>query len=561
MSESISLSSTGDMPSTGPSSTNPVVQNLDPGVNQCAAMLGLSAGLEGAELELHKMLIVEKMTNETHKSNYQTLKMEHLSLQNEFTHVQSELRRLQSDQQSEQEKVQLLFAELQGELLDKSRELEDLRLQVMTPQRLELLRVQVQQEMEAPVRERFTMLEQETEKYRAEYNRVRYDYTILKAQFDHQTNEHARVLEDRRMRYEAEIVRLEKDREDLVAQYQESDSVCDSKRVETLLGEIVQLHLRMKGFEAELAELYAQKENARQQAESMERIQNRQLSESQGALKILEAERLSLRQHLERMENELGLSDEQSSLVSGKLHKAEREIGSLCSQLESLKYSHKMEMGTVELDCARAKGEMEREKDALQRQIDDLQTDVEVVTEALERLKEVLLETQRETVRMVRCAREEELRKFTALLEEKMQLEHRLESIEHQKALQVASDHNLKKDWEERLHKVQQSEECAHRELHNLRCKLQQQSSQVEELERQKAEFFDLQQQNQELGVQIERLSHSENELKETKQDLQQVLGTMKEELRAAQAQAEKSQEEAKQYVCTTCCRHHIIEY
>lgn len=32
--------------------------------------------------------------------------------------------------------------------------------QVMTPQRLELLRAQVQQEMEAPVRERFNKLEE-----------------------------------------------------------------------------------------------------------------------------------------------------------------------------------------------------------------------------------------------------------------------------------------------------------------------------------------------------------------------------------------------------------------
>lgn len=35
--------------------------------------------------------------------------------------------------------------------------------QVMTPQRLELLRAQVQQEMEAPVRERFNKLEEVSE--------------------------------------------------------------------------------------------------------------------------------------------------------------------------------------------------------------------------------------------------------------------------------------------------------------------------------------------------------------------------------------------------------------
>lgn len=52
------------------------------------------------------------------------------SLQDEYSRVQGEVKRLRSDRQSQQDKVQLLLAELRGELLDKSRELEELRLQV-----------------------------------------------------------------------------------------------------------------------------------------------------------------------------------------------------------------------------------------------------------------------------------------------------------------------------------------------------------------------------------------------------------------------------------------------
>lgn len=40
------------------------------------SMLGLSAGLEGAEVELQKMLIDERIKCESHRSNYQTLKTE-----------------------------------------------------------------------------------------------------------------------------------------------------------------------------------------------------------------------------------------------------------------------------------------------------------------------------------------------------------------------------------------------------------------------------------------------------------------------------------------------------
>ncbi|XP_060885195.1 centrosomal protein of 83 kDa [Labrus mixtus] len=527
----------------------PLVSTLESGIGRSAAMLGMSAGLGGAEMELQKLLIDERMKCENHRTNYQTLKAEHSSLQEEFTRAQGELKRLLSDKQAQQEKLQLLLAELRGELLDKTRELEELRMQVMTPQRLELLRAQVQQEMEAPVRERFSKLEEEAEKYRSEYNKLRYEFTFLKSQFEHQREEHARVLDERKMRYDTEISRLEKDREDMVAQYQSSDPMRDGKRVEALLREKAQLHLRLKSLEAEVAELHAQRENSGQQAESVQRIQIRQLKETQAEVKSLEAERQSLRLQLERMESEYNLSNEQNSKLTSRLHKAEREVNSLNCQVESLKHSHKLEVANIKLECTRSKGELERERDTLHGQVDGLQMDVEVLNSAVERHKEALVEKEREIVRKVQAAREEEFSKIANLHEEKLELENRLATLDQQRALQDATGNAQKEEWDERLRRTQQGEELARRELQNLRNKLQQQSSQLEELERQKAHVSDLHHQNQELGVQLGTLSHSESDLKEANQRLKETLDRVREELRTTRGQAERSQHEAERMV------------
>ncbi|XP_075907931.1 centrosomal protein of 83 kDa [Nelusetta ayraudi] len=523
-----------------------IFPNLEPGMGKSAAsMLGLSTGLEGAEMELQKMLIDERMKCESHRTNYQTLKAEHASLQDEHSRVQGEVKRLRSDRQSQQDKVQLLLAELRGELLDKSREVEELRLQVMTPQRLELLRAQVQQEMEAPVRDRFNKLEEEAEKYRSEYNKLRYDCTFLRSQLEHQREENARVLEEWRIRHEAEMARLEKDKEELVAYYQSSDPLRDGKRAEALLREKTQLLLRLKGLEAEVAELRAQKEDSGQQAENVQRIQIRQLSETQAELKALESERQSLRLQLERTEKELQLSHEQNSQLTGRLHKAEREVASLSSQIDSLKHSHKLEVTTIKLECTRSKGELERDRDTLQDQMEVLQTDVELLKAAVQRHKEALVEKERETVRKVQSAREEEFRKTAALHEEKLELENRLAAAEQQRALQDSTDLAQREEWEERLGRVQQEEESARRELQGLRTKLQQQSSQQEELERQRVEIADLQQQNKEQAVQLGKLSHSEGDLMETNKRLRETVDRVREELRSSQAQAEKGRQEA----------------
>lgn len=65
----------GEMASRGQPAS--LVANLVPGMGKSAAALGLSAGLGGAELELQKMLIDERIKSENHRTNYQTLKAEH----------------------------------------------------------------------------------------------------------------------------------------------------------------------------------------------------------------------------------------------------------------------------------------------------------------------------------------------------------------------------------------------------------------------------------------------------------------------------------------------------
>ncbi|XP_071465742.1 centrosomal protein of 83 kDa isoform X2 [Marmota flaviventris] len=157
-----------------------------------------------SESEFQKMLIDERLRCDHHKTNYQTLKVEHTRLQGEYIKSQNELKRLLNEKETNQEKFQLLLEELKGELVEKTKDLEEIKLQVLTPQKLELLRAQIQQELETPMRERLRNLDEEVEKYRAEYNKLRYEHTFLKSEFEHQKEEFARISEEEKIKYESE---------------------------------------------------------------------------------------------------------------------------------------------------------------------------------------------------------------------------------------------------------------------------------------------------------------------------------------------------------------------
>uniref|UniRef100_A0A3B3T3Z2 Centrosomal protein 83 n=1 Tax=Paramormyrops kingsleyae TaxID=1676925 RepID=A0A3B3T3Z2_9TELE len=519
-------------------------RSLELGTGKPGSLPGVTS-LAGVETELQKMLIDERMRCEHHKTNYQTLKVEHTRLQDEFTRGQSEVKRLLSEKQNSQEQMQILLAELRGELLDKTRELEELKLQVLSPQKLELLRSQIQQELEAPVRDRFTQLEEEAERYRSEFNRVRYDYTFLKSEFDHLKEEHARELDDMRLRLDAEVSRLERDKEDLSARLLSSDPERDGKRVEALLREKAQLHLRLKGLEAEVAQLRAERDNSGMQAKNVQRVQLRQLAESQAAIKVLEAEKQSLRIQQDRLDGELQLSQEQSGLLTARLHKAEREVSALTSQLEEMRHSHKLEVANVRLECVRARGELEAERDALQSKVEGLQSDMDDLKVALERNKEHLAEKEREMIRKVQAAREQELHKMAAVQEEKLELENRVTDLEQQRTLQEAAEISQKEQCEERFRAAQLGEETARKEASSLKIRIQQQARQLEELEKEKTENGDLRKQNQELTVQLSSLSHSESELLDANRRLREALERLREDQRSARCQAERAQLEA----------------
>ncbi|XP_048691537.1 centrosomal protein of 83 kDa isoform X3 [Caretta caretta] len=425
--------------------------------------------LAGSQAEIQKLLIDERMRCENHKTNYQTLKAEHTRLQDEYTKSQNELKRLLVEKQTMHDKFQFLLAELRGELLDKTRELEELKMQVLTPQKLELLKAQIQHELETPMRERFRKLDEEVEKYRTEYNKLRYEHTFLKSEFEHQKEEHARILEEKKIKYDTE------------------------------------------------------------------------------------AEKQSAKLQIDRIEKELQMSNEQNTLLTSKLHKAEREISALATKVDELKHSHKLEVTNVRLEAARAKSEVERERNKIQSEMDGLHSDNEILKAAVERHKVLLVEKDRELIRKVQAAREEGFQKLAALQEEKLELENRLGELEKMKVEQDAWRQSEKDEYEEKLRVMHLAEESNRRELQNVRLKLQQQIIQSEELEKEKSENADLKQQIHDLELQVASLSQCENDLLDYNQKLKEMVERLKQECRNARSQAEKAQLEAEKMLEDRC--------
>uniref|UniRef100_A0A8C6J2E1 Uncharacterized protein n=1 Tax=Melopsittacus undulatus TaxID=13146 RepID=A0A8C6J2E1_MELUD len=309
---------------------------------------------------LLKLLIDERMRCEYLKVNYQNVKAENLRLKKEYTKSQDELKRLLAEKQTVHKKIQQLLSECQEELLGKTRELKNLKIQVITSQKLELLNAQIQEAFESSMAELHQKLENEVEKCRTEYNKLRYEHAFLKSEFERQQEENSPFLF---LINNYQVARLLKDKE---LHNQLLDLTRDSKCMEALSREKAQLIQKMKGLEAEVEELRSEKDNCSVQADSVQRAQVQQLAEMQAMARFLETEKKSAELQIDQIEKELRMSHEQNFLLTTKLHKLEQEVNSLVTQVKEFKHSHKLEVTNVKLEAARTKSEIEKEINKIQ---------------------------------------------------------------------------------------------------------------------------------------------------------------------------------------------------
>jgi len=70
---------------------------------------------------------------------------------------------------------------------------------------MDALRQQVQADLEKPFHEKVAQVDAELDKSQSDYKKLKYDFTFLKSEYEHQRAEHKRVVDELTLRYEAEV--------------------------------------------------------------------------------------------------------------------------------------------------------------------------------------------------------------------------------------------------------------------------------------------------------------------------------------------------------------------
>ena len=64
------------------------------------------------------------------------------------------------------------------------------------------------EDVEGPYRQKMVQISEENDRVRTEYNKIKYEYSFLKAEYEHEKNEHMQIVEELKLRHEAEVCEL-----------------------------------------------------------------------------------------------------------------------------------------------------------------------------------------------------------------------------------------------------------------------------------------------------------------------------------------------------------------
>ncbi|XP_047128729.1 centrosomal protein of 83 kDa-like isoform X1 [Hydra vulgaris] len=492
--------------------------------------------------QLETITAEQRIRIEKYRTMYETVKADHDYLEEEKKRQAYEINSLKDEMKMLESRCQELVALARNELNAKIEECEELKIKIFTPQKIEILKIKLQEEVEAPYRQKLESMEVEVSRYRNEFNRLRYDYSFLKSEYEHELSQKKNLSDELHAKFNFEKDSLQKQVLSLTEQLNNQDPG-DRHKLRTLQKENTQLSLRLKSVLSEIEELRDKRETSNLQLDQASRLQARQISELAMKCKSLEGELETSKQQQERLQKELSKHLYEQDTLNAELHQSEKEIMQLKNQIEELTHAHKMEINNAKLNFMNAQSNLEREKDSLQMDYNSSKSKLKILELNLEELKKALEEKEAEVIKRVQKVKEEEWDKINKLENSKAQLESQITLLEQQKLDASAMFKTQIEQLEQHLKAEKECSERAERESVNQKNLLTQEKHHFRNVEQENEKLLDIKQKYQKLKISYDELLRIEQEEKTEIEKHLQTISLVRKELDFSQKDLQKQQE------------------
>jgi len=421
-------------------------------------------GGDGGLALIQKALGDERARSDQHKQNYEHLKSQLSQLQERYAILEKQYQQALEDGQAMQTKAKQGLQQLQKDLRDRNADIEGLKMQVLTPEKEELLRQKIVLEQEQPFAEKLYAVELESEKFRNDYNGLRYQLAVVQSEFESEQKKAERTIEELRLKFEAERCRLQRERDDALAQcLKATENEGENKR--HLSRENFKLQNRVKSFMEEVAEEKAKREEIVSKLEASNKRLVQQIADLKIKVRGVESEKSSLAQQLKISSDKTESLTASNASLHAQILEAEKLKESIAGTKEKQERDFKRELNALQIDAVKLKSDHAKEKDELKNRVVVLECEIEMQKEKVAKKVEEVLEKEREGEKRVADMREEEWKEKQKREEEKTALERRVGDAEKRVKEEKEKADTEKEKFEEEKLKLWEEKRDLEREI------------------------------------------------------------------------------------------------
>ena len=285
--------------------------------------------------------------------------------------------------------------------------------------KLERIKEDLSEQIEAPYKEIVRQLENELQKLQHEVTKLRYEANFHKSAVEHEQSEHHTFIDQLKLKHDIELNAIRKERDMLRLKLQENNQ-SEISKIKDVIRENSQLKIKVKSLMEENDELREKIEHLEMHNNSLVRNHSKLVSEFTSKVSVLEADKESLKQQADSSYKEMININESLATNIRKVHDLERENTKLMLQMDETQHNCKRDVANLKLESVKEKGEHTRARDGLVNQIEDLKLKVEIAQGNVNAQERMLEEKERELAKSMNSINEENWGKITELTNDKL---------------------------------------------------------------------------------------------------------------------------------------------
>ncbi|GAU93626.1 hypothetical protein RvY_05539-2 [Ramazzottius varieornatus] len=376
--------------------------------------------------EYAKTLEAERARADDTERMYETLKKIHEECTEEFRVAQNQTQKFYVEIEQKLQQSDETIRELRRTIVEQVREISELKSNALTPQREEVIKLNIQTELEKEFHGRNRNFQEENTTLRTKIASLTYENSALRADLEARDSDFSRTKNDLVAKYERKINDLKREKEAEIVKV----PAVDMTRYRQLQRDNDLLDLQLKALQSELERLRTEYAKREEEVHLRQKTQMKKIAENTMLVDNLKAEKDTSQRQLDSLRKQSADIMAENGQLNQKVQTVQDEKLAIQEEMEGLIHQQQIQLGAERTKALTEKTNLQKELHELHAEVEKTRAELAVANEGLNLQRKTLAAKEHENQMKISQIKQEHATDYALLEQKKHELDIRVADAE-----------------------------------------------------------------------------------------------------------------------------------